>query len=69
MIEEIILVNDIPYYKIPNGTSYVYEPIPNEFKPYFERLQQENQQLKDKYDQREKSGKNGQLKKVFYQAK
>lgn len=46
MSEEVILINDIPHYKIPNGTSYRYAPIPKEFKPYFEGLQQENQQLK-----------------------
>ena len=47
MSEEIIIVNDEPFYRMPNGTSYKYAPIPKEFKPYFERLQQENQQLRN----------------------
>ena len=45
--EEIILINNEPFYRIPNGTSYDYAPIPKQFKHYFERLQQENQQLKE----------------------
>lgn len=49
MNEEIIIINDEPFYRIPNGTSYDYAPIPKEFKPYFERLQQEKQQLKDNW--------------------
>ena len=48
--DEITIINDEYYYKIPNGTSYVYETIPKEFKPYFDRLQQENKQLKEKYE-------------------
>ena len=44
--EEIIIINDEPFYKILNGTSYDYAPIPKEFKPYFERIQQKNTQLK-----------------------
>ena len=47
MSEEIIIINGEPFYRILNGTSYDYAPIPKEFKPYFERLQQENQQLKE----------------------
>lgn len=46
MNEEIIIINDEPFYRILNGTSYDYAPIPKEFKPYFEKLQQKNQQLK-----------------------
>lgn len=46
--DEITIINDEYYYKIPNGTSYVYETIPKEFKPYFDKLQQENKQLKEK---------------------
>lgn len=46
MSEEIIIINDEPFYRIPNGTSYDYAPIPKEFKTYFERLKQENTQLK-----------------------
>lgn len=45
--DEITIINDEYYYKIPNGTSYVYETIPKEFKPYFDKLQQENKQLKE----------------------
>lgn len=47
MSEEIIIINDEPYYKIQNGTKYEYKPIAKEFKPYFERLQQENKLLKE----------------------
>ena len=47
MNKEIIIINDEPFYRIQNGTSYDYAPIPKQFKPYFERLQQENKQLKD----------------------
>lgn len=46
MSKEIIIINDEPFYRIQNGTSYDYAPIPKQFKPYFERLQQKNQQLK-----------------------
>lgn len=42
---EIIIINDEYYYKILNGTSYVYKTIPKEFKPYFDKLQQENQKI------------------------
>lgn len=45
--DEITIINDEYYYKIPNGTSYVYETIPKEFKPYFDKLQQENKRLKE----------------------
>ena len=48
--EEIIIINDKPFYRILNGTSYDYAPIPKEFKPYFERLQQENKQQKEVID-------------------
>ena len=48
MNKEIIIINDEPFYRIQNGTSYDYAPIPEQFKPYFKRLQQENSQLKDK---------------------
>ena len=47
MNEEIIIINDEPFYRIQNGTSYDYAPIPEQFKPYFERLQQENKILKE----------------------
>lgn len=53
MSEEIIIVNDEPFYRIPNGTSYDYAPIPKEFKPYFERVQQENSQLKERIEKEE----------------
>lgn len=48
--EETIIINDELFYRIPNGTSYDYAPIPKEFKPYFERLQQENKELHNKID-------------------
>lgn len=51
MNKEIIIINDEPFYRIPNGTSYDYAPIPKEFKPYFEKLQQENQQLKERINE------------------
>ena len=50
MNKEIIIINDEPFYRIQNGTSYDYAPIPKQFKPYFERLQQENQSLKEQVD-------------------
>lgn len=43
--EEIIIINDEPFYRILNGTSYDYAPMPKAFKPYFERLEQENEDL------------------------
>lgn len=46
MNKEIIIINDEPFYRIQNGTGYDYAPIPKQFKPYFEKLQQENKQLK-----------------------
>lgn len=46
MDEEIIIINDEKFYRILNGTSYDYAPIPKEFKPYFERLEQEITKLK-----------------------
>lgn len=48
--EETIIINDELFYRIPNGTSYDYAPIPKEFKPYFERLQQQNKELHNKID-------------------
>ena len=50
MNKEIIIINDEPFYRIKNGTSYDYAPIPKQFKPYFERLQQENQKCKEVID-------------------
>ena len=44
--EEIIIINDEPFYRILNGTSYDYAPMPKAFKPYFERLEQEITKLK-----------------------
>lgn len=44
--EEIIIINNEPFYRILNGTNYDYAPIPKEFKPYFERLEQEITKLK-----------------------
>ena len=46
-ISEIIIINDEYYYKILNGTSYVYKTIPKEFKPYFDKLQQQNKKYKE----------------------
>ena len=51
--EETIIINDELFYRIPNGTSYDYAPIPKEFKPYFERLQQENKELHNKINKLE----------------
>ena len=53
-IEEIIIINNEPFYRIPNGTSYDYAPIPKEFKPYFERLQQENKLLEHNWNELKK---------------
>ena len=55
MSEEIIIINDEPFYRIQNGTSYDYAPIPKAFKPYFEKLQQENQQLKEQLENASKN--------------
>lgn len=49
-LQEVILINNIPYYLIRNGTTYDYAPIPKEFKIYFDRLQQENKELHNKID-------------------
>lgn len=49
-LKEIIIINDEPFYRISNGTSYDYAPIPKQFKPYFEKLQKENKQLKETFD-------------------
>lgn len=73
MSEEIIIINDEPFYKILNGTSYDYAPIPKEFKPYFEKLQQENKQLKENYKLIDKSmseliEENQQLKQKYENA-
>lgn len=46
MDEEIIIINDEKFYRISNGTSYDYAPIPKAFKPYFKRLEQEITKLK-----------------------
>ena len=54
MNEEIIIINDEPFYKILNGTSYDYAPIPKEFKPYFDKLQQENKQLQNNWNELKK---------------
>lgn len=53
MSEEIIIINNEPFYRIPNGTSYDYAHIPKEFKPYFEKIQQENKKLKIEISARE----------------
>ena len=64
-IEEVIFINNIPYYRIQNGTSYEYRCIPKEFKIYFDRLQQENNQLKEQYCERtDCGGRLGNSKKV-----
>lgn len=39
---EIVLINGEPFYKVANGTTYCYASIPKNFKPYFEKLQEEN---------------------------
>ena len=64
MSEEKIIINGEPFYIILNGTSYDYAPIPKEFKPYFERILQENQQLKEKYNIRSKAYNNILLENV-----
>lgn len=50
MNEEIIIINDEPFYRIQNGTSYDYAPIPEQFKPCFKELQQKNQKYKEVID-------------------
>ena len=54
MNEEVVIINNEAFYRIPNGTSYDYAPIPKGFKPYFERLQQENQQLQNNWNELKK---------------
>lgn len=54
MNEEIVIINNEPFYRILNGTSYDYAPIPKQFKPYFERLQQENKLLKHNWNELKK---------------
>ena len=49
-LEEIIIINGEVFYRIPNGTNYYHAPLPKQFKPYFERLQQENKELHNKID-------------------
>ena len=53
MKEEIIIINGEPFYRIPNVTSFDYAPIPKEFKPYFEKLQEENKYLQSKLKAKE----------------
>lgn len=52
---DVMIINNEPFYKISNGTSYDYAPIPKEFKPYFERLQKENKLLKERIEYLERS--------------
>ena len=49
--DEMIIINDEPFYRIPNGTSWNYAPIPKDFKPYFDRLQQTIEKAKQYYYQ------------------
>ena len=60
MKEEIIIINGEPFYRIPNGTSCDYAPIPKQFKPYFEKLEEENKSLQSQL--KEKEEENEQLK-------
>lgn len=53
MKEEIIIINNEPFYKIPNGTSCDYAPIPKQFKPYFEKLEEENKSLQSQLKAKE----------------
>ena len=57
MKEEIIIINNEPFYKIPNGTSCNYAPIPKEFKPYFEKLEEENKSLQSQLKAKEEAEK------------
>ena len=60
MKEEIIIINGEPFYRIPNGTSCDYAPIPKQFKPYFEKLEEENKTLQ--FQLKAKEEENEQLK-------
>ena len=53
MKEEIIIINGEPFYRIPNGTSCDYAPIPKEFKSYFEKLEEENKSLQSQLKAKE----------------
>ena len=55
MKEEIIIINGEPFYRIPNGTSCDYAPIPKEFKPYFEKLEEENKSLQSQLKEKEET--------------
>ena len=65
-LQEVILINNIPYYLIRNGTTYDYAPIPKEFKIYFDRLQQENNHLKERVAYLERSN-NRREETIFYE--
>ena len=62
MKEEIIIINGEPFYRIPNGTSCDYAPIPKQFKPYFEKLEEKNKSLQSQLKEKEKEEENEQLK-------
>ena len=55
MTEEIIIINGEPFYRIPNGTSCDYAPIPKQFKPYFEKLEEENKSLQSQLKEKEET--------------
>ena len=51
MIElDVMYINGIEYYKVPNGTGSTYKPIPKEFEPYFNKLREENKLLKSGFE-------------------
>ena len=52
--DEIIIINGEVFYRIPNGTSYYHAPLPKQFKPYFERLEQENKILRENAEHNDK---------------
>ena len=49
-MKDVMFIDNEKYYRVLNGTTYVYKTLPDEYKPYFESLYKENRQLKDLID-------------------
>lgn len=45
-MKDVMFIDNEKYYRVLNGTTYVYKTLPDEYKPYFESLYKENEQLK-----------------------
>lgn len=73
-MKDVILINNVKYYKVQYETTFTYKPIPDEFKPYFESLYEENGKLKQALNDTERTAfeikyelekENKQLKKAL----